>query len=253
MVGKLFILGLLAAIAWFGYDYYSKNKDDIDRKLSGEEQPQTPGNPDDLIPPPPSTRPGGSNPPKPPAKPGGLSTNPGTGTRPNPAIPSPHTPVPPRPPVAEPQLPPGDPELQQKAVALILDARKKRDAQLSRNSKEFTRLLDRKAATAAPSDAEVYEQIRKDCANGWVPEPDNMPELTTELSRAYNNAHNEQQKIDSRYQTELTRIRDFYVPMLQKKAAETSDPEQKKRLIAQAERAFVLSKWISIVAPEPGR
>ena len=114
-------------------------------------------------------------------------------------------------------------------------------------------MLEYEAARAAGSDFRMYEQLRRQSEGGWVPEPNDMPDVSESVARVHRNAHREQITIESKHASELARIRDYYVPMLQKKASATSDQTQKERLMAQANRANDISRWVATLAPEPPR
>ncbi|MDX1680062.1 MAG: serine/threonine-protein kinase [Akkermansiaceae bacterium] len=148
------------------------------------------------------------------------------------------------------ELPPGDLELRNQAIELILKARDKRDEQLSKNTKSFQRLLDAEAATAAKSQAEIYIQLRRKCDDGRIPEPGATGSLESKVSRAYQDARREQMDIDAEYFAELTNIRDHYVPKLERKLKSTSDPKMKELLKGQIERADFVAEWALHLAPE---
>ena len=267
---KLILLSLLAAGGWYGYQHYKSGQDPVaDNPLPGTSSPDTPPNNPSSRPKPPkpnnkptntgtSNRNTASNPDKKPSNNNRLSRkeqrerrNRDSAANPNipiPDIPSPSPVIP-----STPALPPGDPQLRDKAVSLILDARKKRDALLQKNSQEYRRLLEYESARAARSDSRKYLELHKESRSGWVPEPDDMPNVSESVSRAHRTAHSEQLTIQSKHMGELKRIRDFYVPMLQKAASTTSDEGQKERLLAQADRASNLDRWVQLLAPEGNR
>ena len=154
-------------------------------------------------------------------------------------------------PVAD--LPPGDPELLEKAVAIILEARKKRDAQFLQNARPLQSFLKDRARAAEQDEAELLGQLAEACESGWLPDPETLPELNATVQTVYRRTHGEQSAIESAHQTELNRIRDFYVPKLRAAAEATTDEELKKRLIAQADSASDVPAWVAKLAPEPGR
>lgn len=150
-------------------------------------------------------------------------------------------------------LPPGDPELRQRAISLILEARKKRDALLLQNSNPLEAFLKDRARDADQEEAKLLGQLAEACEKGWLPDPESLPELNGNVATVYQRAFDEQKTIESAHQAELVRIRDFYVPKLTKAAEQSFDAELKERLTAQAEEASDVAAWIAKLAPEPER
>jgi serine/threonine protein kinase len=150
-------------------------------------------------------------------------------------------------------LPPGDPELQNRATSLILEARKKRDALLVQNASPLKSFLKDRARSAEQEEAKLLGQLADACETGRLPDPEILPELAPSVDTVYQRAHGEQKTIESAHQTELVRIRDFYVPKLRKAAEETFDAQLRERLIDQAESASDVAAWVAKLAPEPER
>lgn len=150
-------------------------------------------------------------------------------------------------------LPPGDPALLEKATAILLEARKKRDAQLLQNARPLQSFLKDRARAAEQDEADLLGQLAEACESGWLPDPETLPELNATVQTVYQRTHGEQSTIESAHRVELNRIRDFYVPKLRAAAEETTDEELKKRLIAQADSASDVPAWVEKLAPEPER
>lgn len=150
-------------------------------------------------------------------------------------------------------LPPGDPVLYEKAIALILEARKRRDDLMVQNANPLLAFLRDRARGAEYAEAEQLGKVADACASGWLPDPESLPELNPAVTTVYQRAHRDQLAIESSHQVELNRIRDHYVPKLRKAAEETSDEQLKQKLIAQADAATDLAAWVAKLAPEPER
>jgi len=147
-------------------------------------------------------------------------------------------------------LPPGDPELHQRAIVLITDARKKHDKELAENARALISQLSSRARSYKRDQAAFIERLKGDAIENRVPRTDNIHGLPDELVRDFEQARSKEGTIDTTYGSELKRIRDAYLPRLEKAAAQTPDAELKRRLLSQAEPAKNLDSWVQLLAPE---
>ncbi len=275
---KTAAIGVLLAAIWFTYGLLQDNKTVINQKIAGingttaaagtpkvpepamppsEPQPvqvaANPGTPA-VLPPTHGTGSGttaSSSSPKP--KPADLAVQKVPDLEPAPAPPRKPKGPPPVGPAPRPgsNLPPGDPVLLERATALILDARKKRDASMLKNARSLQSLLRDKARHAEEGEADFLKQFAEACNGGVLPDTGGT-ELGSAVAAAYGRAQREQAAADRSYQTEIARIRDFYVPKL-RTAAEAADAQLKPRLLAQADAATDLAAWVAKLAPEAPR
>lgn len=150
-------------------------------------------------------------------------------------------------------LPPGDPELRERAIGLIGDARRTRDEKLAENARLFRARFEGRADSSDPAEMQLVELIKEDTRDNRVPGPEAAATLPLRLSEICRSAHAKELAIEATYRADLTRIRDAYVPRLETAAAESEDEELKQRLLAQADRAGDLDAWIALLSPEPER
>jgi serine/threonine protein kinase len=150
-------------------------------------------------------------------------------------------------------LEPGDPELRERAIGLIGEARGKRDKELADNARILQ--LDLKShSRGAESDlVALIERLKEDIVDDRIPVIDAVSGLPDEVADAFKGSLAEEESIDTKHRAELTRIRDAYVTRLKGAADEASDEDLKVRLLAQAGEAEDLDEWIAALSPEPER
>ncbi len=242
-VAKIFLLGILAVLGFLTLQHLQKQQPEIKPGIAENKKTNTLGT---LIP---DTQPMAHLPervvhtPTPHADPTELTT------RVEPVTP----PVVDSHPDADPQnsqdLPPGDPELLQRAIGLIQDSRKKRDAGFSDNAKALLFQFASHAHTGKKEDAIFMESLKEMLAGNRVPMTEGAEELPEDVVKNFERARFKEQSIKAAHRSDLTRIRDAYVTRLKGAAADTSDAGLKPRLLAQAERASELDAWIALLAP----
>jgi len=153
-------------------------------------------------------------------------------------------------PKADPDLLPGDAELRERAVGLILEARKKRDNGFAANASALLRQLEVLARSGGKSQGRLIERLKIDIIDSRIPLTDGTQDLPKDIAKNFEYALGKDKSIDEGYRSELTRIRDAYVGRLEGSTAKTSDEELKQRLLTQAGRAKDLDVWIGALAPE---
>ena len=196
-------------------------------------------------PPPPTPPPAHEEPAPPPAQP------------PAEEVAKPHEPGPP--PVENPQpeakpvveQPPGDPELQARAVGLITDSRMKRDKELAENIRWWRGVLAGRKPSAKVDEVNLIGRIEQEIADGRVPVIVGTQGVSEKLAASIKQARSKEDMIDANHRSELTRIRDSYVTRLKTRAA--AEPSLKPQLLAQAAQADSLDAWVQALAPEPAR
>lgn len=151
------------------------------------------------------------------------------------------------------ELPPGDPELRERAIGLIGDARKKRDKELADNASALHFSLKSQSRDAKPDVLALVEKLKEDIVDNRIPLIDGDTGLPEKMTGAFKDSLAKEVSIDERYRADLTRIRDSYVTRLKGAADEAAEDDLKKRLLAQSERAADLDAWIVLLAPEPER
>lgn len=151
------------------------------------------------------------------------------------------------------ELPPGDPELRERAIGLIGDARKKRDKELADNVSALHFAIKAQSRDAKPDVLSLVETLKTNIVENRIPMTEGVTGLPGAMERAFTDARAKEDSIDERYRNDLTRIRDAYVTRLQGAADDSEDQDLKRRLIAQAERAEDMDSWIGLLAPEPER
>jgi hypothetical protein len=150
-------------------------------------------------------------------------------------------------------LPPGDPELRERAIGLILDARKKRDKELADNASSLHFSVKAQSREAEPEVIALIEQLKGEIVDNRIPLTDGAVGLPEKILGAFGDALAKEESIDVAYGADLTRIRDAYKTRLDGAAADASDENLRKQLLAQGERASDLEAWIELLAPEPKR
>jgi serine/threonine protein kinase len=148
---------------------------------------------------------------------------------------------------------PGDPELLERAIGLIGDARKKRDKELSDNASALSFNLRVLSRDAEPDVLVLMDELKEDIVDNRIPLLDGVYGLPDEMADAFKDSFAKEESIDEKYDADLTRIRDAYVTRLKAAAADASDGNMKKRLLAQSADAADLKAWIKLLAPEPER
>ena len=147
---------------------------------------------------------------------------------------------------------PGDPELRQRAVGLIEEARAKREKDYEENARTLVFQLG--AYSKRFSRPEQIERIRKMqelVVNHRAPVIDGADDLSADLIKLFDYAHTKEKEIEQTYLASLMRIRDAYVSRLNGAAGEASDDGLKRRLLAQADEAKSLEGWVALLSPEP--
>jgi serine/threonine protein kinase len=148
------------------------------------------------------------------------------------------------------ELPPGDPELRNRAIGLIIDARKKRDKEFADNARSMVSKLDSSARSAKKGESASIERLKKDIVDDRIPLTEGVNGLPDGLANSFKAARTKESSILEGYSTALTRIRDAYVTRLQGAATETVENELKSRLLAQAGSAKDLNTWVAQLSPE---
>lgn len=155
------------------------------------------------------------------------------------------------------ELPPGDPELRERAIGLIGDARKKRDKELADNASALHFSLKSQSRDAKPDVLALVEKLKVDIVDNRIPLIDGDTGLPEKMTGAFKDSLAKEVSIDERYRADLTRIRAAYVSRLKDAADEAADEatedDLKKRLLAQAREAEDLDEWIAALSPEPER
>ncbi len=243
-VVKFFMIGILAVLGFLTYEHLQKPEPVSKGSRVENKVPFPPEPPDPVIPPPPH----------PPKQEGHYTPNP------EPTETVTHT-EPVTPPVVDSHpdpvsenthdLPPGDPELLQRATGLILDSRKKRDTGYSDNVNALLFQFASHAHTGKKEDAVFMENLRRMLVGNRVPSTDGFQGLTDEVVKNFALAQSKEKSIEDAHRNDLTRLRDAYATRLNGIAADTTDAGLKKRLLAQAEQAKDLDDWVQLLAPEP--
>jgi hypothetical protein len=247
---KFVIICILAAAIFFTYRLLQDRKGKVWEGVAdanGTEQVEPPAQPSD-----PEPRPD-------PGPPGRVDPNPAPDPGPGETVKR-EDPV--SPPVVEPEpaknpegdLPPGDPDLRERAIGLIADSRKKRDKELAENVRTVRSELASRARSAKADEATLIARLGKEIVDDRIPFIDDDQGFGDRLAASLKLAGAKEESIDAVHRSDLTRIRDAYVTRLKgRAAAETSDEELKRRLLAQADQAGDLDAWIQLLSPEPKR
>jgi ketosteroid isomerase-like protein len=149
-------------------------------------------------------------------------------------------------------LPLGDPELLERAIGFINEARKERDKGFAKNAQLLISRLDSHATRANKEEKPLLEGLKKDIIKNRVPLTDNVTGLPDKLSNDFKDARSQEKTVDDAYLARIEVIRTAYITRLNTSANETSDDDElKTRLIAQAETAKDLDAWVSLLSPEP--
>ncbi len=151
------------------------------------------------------------------------------------------------------KLAPGDPELSERAIGLIGDARKKRDKELADNASLLHFSLKSISRDAESNLVASLERLKDKIVDNRIPEIDEASQLPKKVVTIFETSLSDEEAIDKKHLADLTRIRDAYVTRLRGAADEASEEDLKERLLAQTEEAEDLDKWISALSPEPER
>ncbi|MES2983435.1 MAG: serine/threonine-protein kinase [Verrucomicrobiota bacterium] len=148
-------------------------------------------------------------------------------------------------------LPPGDPVLRDKAIDLVLEARKKRDKELYDNANSLRVSIRTLSRDADPKLLSLLEKLKAEIVDNRIPLTNNVKRLTPKAADAFKQSLTKEESIDAKHFADLTKIRDAYVTRLKTAATETSEKEMQQRLLAQAEAANDLDAWTQSLSPEP--
>lgn len=148
---------------------------------------------------------------------------------------------------------PGDPELRERAIGLIGDARRERDKELADNARILQLDLKSLSRKSESDLVELIESLKEDIVDSRIPIIDGVSGLPDRVTSAFNDSLADEELIDTKHRTELNRIRGAYVTRLKGAADEISDQVLKERLLTQAEEAENLDEWIAILSPERER
>lgn len=151
------------------------------------------------------------------------------------------------------KLAPGDPELFERAIALIGDARKKREKELSANASALHFNLKALSRDDEPDVSLLVDELKESSIDNRIPLIDGVYGLPDKMTDSFKDSLAKEELIDGRYRSDLTRIRDAYATRLKSAAAEASDKNLQKRLLMQLKDAEVLDVWIRLLSPEPER
>lgn len=149
------------------------------------------------------------------------------------------------------QLPPGDPELLEKAIGLIDGARKGRAKLLGDNARAVLFKLRVRAREVEQNEVDLIEALENDVKGDRLPIVADVRNMPAELEAIFKEGHLKEEEIESKYLTDLERIRSAYISRLQEAATTTEDEELKPKLLAQAGKADDLDAWIEALSPEP--
>ena len=252
---KLLIIGVLVAVVVFTYQLLQEYKEDIkggiaDARGVSQDEPSEPSpepepepvvidEPEEIIEPEPEPIPkpeivenDASEEPEPP---------PIADTEPEPD-PEPHG-----------DLTPGDPELLERAIGLIEDARKKRDKALADNARSLVFDLDVSSRGAKQDEVDFIARLKEDIVDGLIPITSELVGLPEEIERKFEHAREKEASIMGSCRTDLSRIRDAYMARLNDAAGKSEDEDLKRRLLTQSAEAEDLDAWVMSLAPESDR
>jgi serine/threonine protein kinase len=251
--GKLFLIGVLGAMIVAAYLVLKDDKEQADESAAGNGTVETPS-PEPETPAAPVSRPPEVHTPTPGPEPVEIVENDDEEEPEEAEEPEEMADVEPEPepePIASAE--PGDPELRERAIGLIGEARGKRDEELADNAKIL--LLDLKSLSRkGDSDlVELIESLKEDIVDDRIPVVDGVSGLPDKVAAVFEGSLADEELIDTKHRADLTRIRDAYLSRLKGAADEASDEKLKQRLIAQAEEAEDLDEWIAALSPEPER
>ena len=152
------------------------------------------------------------------------------------------------------ELEPGDPDLREKAVGLIDDAREQRDEKLAENVKALLFKLGVSKRGSGEDELDLIGQIEEDyeiTKSVRVMEPEATRDFPDRIAEICREAHAKEEAIEELHRSALGQIRDAYVRRLETAAEEAADEDLKPRLVAQAERAEDVDEWVALLSPEP--
>ena len=105
-------------------------------------------------------------------------------------------------------LPPGDPDLRERAIGLIADSRKKRDKELADNVRSLQSDLAARIRSAKADEAKLIERFQKEITGNRLPIIDDVENFGDRLAASLRQLSAKQESIDANHRTDLTRIRD---------------------------------------------
>lgn len=149
------------------------------------------------------------------------------------------------------QLPPGDPELLEKAIGLIDGARKEREKLLGNNARAVLFKLRVRAREVEQNEVDLIEALENDVMGDRLPIVADVHNMPAELEAIFKDGHLKEEEIEGKYFKGLERIRSAYISRLREAATLTGDEQLKAKLVAQAESADDLDAWIGALSPEP--
>lgn len=141
----------------------------------------------------------------------------------------------------------GDPDLYERAIGLINDARKTRNQELSDNASALHFTLH---ALSRSGVSTLVDHLKEEIVDNRIPSIGRKNALPDEIAEAFEDSLAKEELIDGKHKADLTRIRDAYVNRLKNAAAESPDKDLKNRLLAQSAEAEDLKDWIQLLAPE---
>lgn len=254
---KVALIGILAALVVFIYPMLKDGKEDINDDTANQNgenvvaPPSTPVSPPNIVSSPPDND---VKPPMPAPIDDDTTEKPVIVVNNAPELkPKPEPKLEPEPePEPKPtgDLTPGDPLLRDRAVGLILDARKKRDKELSDNANSLHVSLRALSRDAKPELLSRLEELKGDIVDNRIPVTDDVDGLTPKVVDAFKQSRTKEESIDVKHRADLTRIRDAYVTRLKTAGTETSEKDLQGRLLAQAQSASDLDVWIQLLSPE---
>ncbi len=255
--GKFFLIGVLGAMIVAAYLVLMDRKQENDTKVAGNGTVETPApTPDPEVPSEPVSRPPEVHEPSPEPEPIEIVENDDEeeseeAEEPEEMAEVDDEPEPDPEPIAS--VEPGDPELRERAVGLIGEAREKRDKELADNV-SILRLDLKSLSHSAESDLlRLVERLKQDIVDNRIPVIDDVSGLPDKVVSAFKDSLAEEESIDTKYRADLTRIGDAYMTRLKGAADEASEEDLKARLLAQAKEAEDLDEWIAALSPEPER
>ncbi|QTN31908.1 serine/threonine protein kinase [Akkermansiaceae bacterium] len=242
-VGRFLIIGILALGAIFAYQMLKGKSGETDKAMADANADAIPETPAAAPEPEPSPQPPAEGEPEPMPEPEIVVND----TPEEPELP----PVVGNEPEPGEEAAPGDPELRTKAIALISEARKKRDKEIQDNGGALASSLDASARSAKKDEAASMERLKGDIVDGIIPDSEGVIGLPSGVAMTIADARSREAAIMRSHESDLTRIRDAYVARLQGAAAESTDESLKRRLLAQADEAEDQEAWIALLSPEP--
>lgn len=242
---KLAVAAILVTVVGFTYQLLQEQKPEIKESLANTDDDSPTENPDPMAVPEPRPEPPASErfDPAPTPEPEPVEI----ATRDEPGAPPVREPEPEPEPEAE--LPPGDPDLRERAIALILEARAERNEALAANARSLIFKLGVHARNATSAEANFITGLGENIIDNRIPVFDDDRALPDGVADDFKRALAKEHSIIDDHRADLARIRKAYVTRLEDAAAETSDEALVERLLAQAGRASDLNAWVGLLAP----